>query len=82
MLLLVSTTQAAGQSGPSDGRDSVRVTTLQAALSMEDWDDNYEESDNYEGYDDKPCSICPVPGKRELQSAGVRDCWPHSSLVC
>merc|ERR1712223_636195 len=46
----------------SDGRDSVRVTTLQAALTMEDWDDNYEESDNYEGYEDKPCSICPVPG--------------------
>merc|ERR1712038_34968 len=46
----------------SDGRDSVRVTTLQAALTMEDWDDNYEESDNCEGYEDKPCSICPVPG--------------------
>jgi len=26
------------------------------------WADNYEDFDNYEGYDEKPCSVCAVPG--------------------
>ena len=31
------------------------------------WADNYEEFDNYEGYDEKPCSVCAVPGKTNGQ---------------
>merc|ERR1712141_340168 len=26
------------------------------------WADNYEDFDNYEGYNEKPCSICAIPG--------------------
>ena len=49
------------------------------------WADNYEDFDNYEGYDEKPCSVCAVPGKTNGQIikslTGLGDWWGFYSLT-
>ena len=72
---------AAGQTGPTrrtalcqshsgeerGERREERVIVSNMEPEPQTWADNYEDFDNYEGYDEKPCSVCAVPGKTNGQ---------------